>query len=89
MTAERPRFHFTPPRNFMSDPNGLVFCDGRYHLFYQHNPHASVWGHMSWGHAVSSDLITWEHLPVALPEPRSWTTTTPAGSERPGSRRWS
>lgn len=67
MTA-RPVLHYTPEKNWINDPNGLVYADGEYHLFAQYNPHGDQWGHMSWAHAVSKDLFTWEHLPVAIPE---------------------
>lgn len=66
--AFRPELHFTPARNWMNDPNGLIWHGGHYHLFYQYNPEANVWGHMSWGHAVSRDLIHWRELPIAIPE---------------------
>ncbi|WNS78930.1 glycoside hydrolase family 32 protein [Domibacillus sp. DTU_2020_1001157_1_SI_ALB_TIR_016] len=66
----RPQFHYSPESNWLNDPNGMVYYNGEYHLFYQYHPHGTTWGPMHWGHAVSSDLVSWEHLPVAL-EPDS------------------
>ncbi|RNA67710.1 glycoside hydrolase family 32 protein [Alteribacter keqinensis] len=62
----RPHLHFTPEEKWMNDPNGMVFYEGEYHLFYQFHPDSMQWGPMHWGHAVSRDLLEWEHLPVAL-----------------------
>ncbi len=62
----RPQYHFTPPSQWMNDPNGMVYLDGEYHLFYQHNPDSNIWGPMHWGHAISKNLVHWEHLPIAL-----------------------
>src|SRR5215469_11602064 len=69
----RPQFHFSPAKNWTNDPNGMVYYDGEYHLFYQYNPFGDRWGHMSWGHAVSRDLVHWEYLPVALREENNVT----------------
>ena len=62
----RPQFHFSPDSMWMNDPNGMVYFEGEYHLFYQYHPYSTVWGPMHWGHAISRDLVKWEHLPIAL-----------------------
>lgn len=62
----RPQYHFLPPALWMNDPNGTIWVNGKYHLFYQHNPFKNKWGTIHWGHAESKDLVHWEHLPIAL-----------------------
>lgn len=62
----RPLFHFTPREHWMNDPNGMIYYNGTYHLFYQYHPYSSVWGPMHWGHATSKDLLKWDHRPIAL-----------------------
>ena len=62
----RPQYHFSAYKNWINDPNGLIFYNGYFHLFYQYYPHQAEWGNMHWGHAVSKDAISWRHLPIAL-----------------------
>ncbi|MGZ3873319.1 MAG: glycoside hydrolase family 32 protein [Mucilaginibacter sp.] len=71
----RPVYHFTPDKYWTNDPNGLIYLNGKFQLYYQHNPQENKWGHMSWGHAESTDLVHWKHLPVAIPEVVSKDTT--------------
>ena len=70
----RPQFHLLPAKNWMNDPNGPIYFRGKYHMFFQYNPLAAVWGDMSWNHAVSEDMMHWRHLPVAM-------TPTPGGPD--------
>jgi len=72
----RPTYHFTPEKNWTNDPNGLIYLNGKFQLYYQHNPFENKWGHMSWGHAESADLVHWTHFPVAIPEVVTKDTTT-------------
>jgi beta-fructofuranosidase len=68
----RPQFHLLPAKNWMNDPNGPIYWKGAYHMFYQYNPNATIWGDMHWAHAVSGDMIRWRHLPVALAPTPGW-----------------
>ena len=62
----RPQFHFSSLKNWINDPNGMVYYDGEYHLYFQHNPVGIKWGNMTWGHAVSADMVHWKQLPHAI-----------------------
>src|SRR4051812_35699151 len=71
----RPVYHFTPEKYWTNDPTGLIYMNGVYHMYNQQNPFENKWGHMSWGHATSTDLVHWKHLPVAIPEKIDKDTT--------------
>jgi len=74
---QRPQYHLLPAKNWMNDPNGPIYWKGKYHLFFQYNPNAAVWGDMHWNHAVSEDMVYWKHLPIAL-------APTPGGPDKDG-----
>src|SRR5688500_5276818 len=62
----RPQIHFSPKEKWMNDPNGMVYVNGNYHLFFQYHPGSTIWGPMHWGHAISKDLVHWDEQPIAL-----------------------
>ena len=68
----RPQCHLLPAKNWMNDPNGPILWKGLYHMFFQYNPNAAIWGDMHWAHAVSPDMIHWRHLPIALAPTAGW-----------------
>ena len=72
----RPLYHFTTDSNWINDPNGLVYANGKYHLFAQYNPYGDKWGHMSWAHAASADLFNWQQLPLAIKEDENTDSTS-------------
>jgi beta-fructofuranosidase len=74
---QRPQYHLLPPANWMNDPNGPIYWQGHYHMFYQYNPNGAFWGDMHWGHAISPDMVHWKHLPMAL-------APTPGGPDKDG-----
>ncbi len=73
----RPQYHLLPAANWMNDPNGPIYWQGRYHMFYQYNPNGAFWGDMHWAHAVSEDMLHWKHLPMAM-------APTPGGPDKDG-----
>jgi beta-fructofuranosidase len=73
----RPQYHLLPPANWMNDPDGPIYWNNHYHMFYQYNPNGAFWGDMHWGHAISTDMVHWKHLPLAL-------SPTPGGPDADG-----
>src|SRR3954447_16336473 len=69
---QRPQYHLLPAKNWMNDPNGPIYWKGKYHMFFQYNPNAAVWGDMHWNHAISDDMVHWKHLPIALAPTAGW-----------------